>query len=203
MENRVLKIISLLFHPLFFPVYILLALLFFPWYLASLLPLQEKLMMMGTVVLTTVLVPLLFIYVLYRKKIIRSLYLESRPERIYPLLTVAVCYYITYYLLKGYPVSMLFSYYMLGCTFLAILSLILTFSLKISLHMVGTGGFLGMLVGLALNFSYPLAGAIAGMILVCGLVGYARLKTNSHKPPEVYAGFLVGAVVMFLLFFFV
>ena len=203
MENRVLKIISLLFHPLFFPVYTLLALLFFPWYLASLLPLPAKLMMMGTVVLTTVLVPLLFIYVLFRKKIIRSLYLESRPERIYPLLTVAVCYYITYYLLKEYPVSMLFSYYMLGCTFLAILSLILTFYLKISLHMVGTGGFLGMLVGLALNFSYPLAGAITGMILVCGLVGYIRLKTNSHKPSEVYAGFLVGAVVMFLLFFFV
>jgi hypothetical protein len=203
MENRVLKIISLLFHPLFFPVYTLLALLFFPWYLASLLPLPAKLMMMGTVVLTTVLVPLLFIYVLYRKKIIRSLYLESRPERIYPLLTVAVCYYITYYLLKEYPVSMLFSYYMLGCTFLAILSLILTFYMKISLHMVGTGGFLGMLVGLALNFSYPLAGAITGMILVCGLVGYIRLKTNSHKPSEVYAGFLVGAVVMFLLFFFV
>jgi membrane-associated phospholipid phosphatase len=41
------------------------------------------------------------------------------------------------------------------------------------------------------------------MILVCGLVGYIRLKTNSHKPSEVYAGFLVGAVVMFLLFFFV
>jgi hypothetical protein len=203
MENRVLKIISLLFHPLFFPVYTLLALLFFPWYLASLLPLPAKLMMMGTVVLTTVLVPLLFIYVLYRKKIIRSLYLESRPERIYPLLTVAVCYYITYYLLKEYPVSMLFSYYMLGCTFLAILSLILTFYMKISLHMVGTGGFLGMLTGLALNFSYPLAGAITGMILVCGLVGYIRLKTNSHKPSEVYAGFLVGAVVMFLLFFFV
>ena len=203
MENRVLKIISILFHPLFFPVYTLLALLFFPWYLASLLPLPAKLMMMGTVVLTTVLVPLLFIYVLYRKKIIRSLYLESRPERIYPLLTVAVCYYITYYLLKEYPVSMLFSYYMLGCTFLAILSLILTFYMKISLHMVGTGGFLGMLVGLALNFSYPLAGAITGMILVCGLVGYIRLKTNSHKPSEVYAGFLVGAVVMFLLFFFV
>jgi len=75
--------------------------------------------------------------------------------------------------------------------------------MKISLHMVGTGGFLGMLVGLALNFSYPLAGAITGMILVCGLVGYIRLKTNSHKPSEVYAGFLVGAVVMFLLFFFV
>lgn len=203
MENRVLKIISLLFHPLFFPVYTLLALLFFPWYLASLLPLPAKLMMMGTVVLTTVLVPLLFIYVLFRKKIIRSLYLESRPERIYPLLTVAVCYYITYYLLKEYPVSMLFSYYMLGCTFLAILSLILTFYLKISLHMVGTGGILGMLTGLALNFSYPLAGAITGMILVCGLVGYIRLKTNSHKPSEVYAGFLVGAVVMFLLFFFV
>ncbi len=203
MEDRIVKIISYLFHPLFMPVYIILMLISFPYYVASQLPVQSKLILLGTVAVMTVFIPLLFTAFMRRRKIIRSFFLESKEERIYPLLAVAVSYYITYFILKGYPVSALFSYYMLGSTFLAVLALIISFYLKISLHMIGLGGVLGLVLGMALNFSFNLFWPLIALVVASGLTAYTRLKTNSHKPSEIYSGFLMGGVTMFILFYFI
>jgi membrane-associated phospholipid phosphatase len=40
---------------------------------------------------------------------------------------------------------------------------------------------------------------IAILFLVAGLTGYARLKDNDHSPGQVYAGYLVGITINFLL----
>jgi membrane-associated phospholipid phosphatase len=37
-------------------------------------------------------------------------------------------------------------------------------------------------------------------LVVSGIVGYARLRLNAHSPAQVYAGFLLGAVLVTLLF---
>ena len=203
MKIRFETALSYLLHPIFIPTYIILLLITLPYYVASRLPVTSKLILAGTVVAMTVIIPLIFLAFMRQRKIIRTFFLESREERIYPLLTVAVAYYITYYILKGYPVSALFSYYMLGSTFLAIVALIVSFYYKISLHMIGIGGFLGLMLGMALNFSFDLLWPIAVLVALSGLLGYARLKSNSHRASEVYTGFLVGASVMFVLFFFI
>jgi hypothetical protein len=126
--------------------------------------------------------------------------LKSREERIYPLLIVAIYYYMTYYLLKNFHVSTLFSYYMLGSAFLVIITLIISFWMKISLHMVGVGGFLGFFIGLSLKLSLDIPGLILPLILLCGIVGSSRLNENSHNPSEVYLGFLAGVIVIMCLF---
>jgi len=145
---------------------------------------------------------LLFIFLLYKKKIVHSIFLESREERIYPILIIAIFYYLTYYLMKGIRTSPVFSYYMLGATLLTILALIITFYSKISLHMLGMGGMSGLILGLVFNLSLNSEYLLA-VIFVSGITGFARLKLNSHKPSEIYSGFLVGAVIMFFLFFLI
>ncbi|HTX87919.1 MAG TPA: hypothetical protein VMC08_02935 [Bacteroidales bacterium] len=203
MENRFERILSYVLHPLFVPTYIMGLLISLPYFVASRLPVLSKLILAGTVVTMTAFIPLIFMAFMHRRKIIRTFFLETREERIYPLLTVAVSYYITYYILKGYPVSALFSYYMLGSTFLAVLSLIISFYSKISLHMIGIGGFLGLTLGMMLNFGFNLFWPVVILVALSGLLAYARLKVGSHKPFEVYSGFLLGAGVMFILFFFI
>jgi hypothetical protein len=190
-------------HPLLVPLYILALLLYGNSFLSPGLSYSFKLTLIGLICLTTILFPHLFIYLLYRKKLVHSLFLETSEERIYPLLIIAIFYYLTYYLLKGIRISPVFSYYMLGATFLAILALIITFYSKISLHMLGAGGMTGLILGLAFNLSNGICYFLVGTILVSGITGFARLKVNSHKPSEIYAGFLVGAIVMFVLFFLI
>jgi hypothetical protein len=202
MEERIAKMFTLVFHPLFVPFYMLLILLNVNTFFAMMIPVKAKLLLSGLVFLTTILLPLLIVFLLYRLKIVKSFHLESREERIYPLLAVAVFYYLTYYLLKSFPISFIFSYYMLGSTFLTILAMIISFYRKISLHMIGIGGMLGLLMGLSLNLSLDLTWFVVAAIILGGFLGFARIQSNSHKPSEIYSGFLVGASVMFLLFIF-
>ena len=202
MEERIAKILSVLFHPLFVPFYMLLILLNVDRFFAMLIPVKVKLLLSCLVFLTTIFLPLMIVYLLYRLKVVKSFFLESKEERIYPLLTVAVFYYLTYYMLKSFPISFIFSYYMLGSTFLTILAMIISFYRKISLHMIGVGGMVGLLTGLSLNLGLDLTWFVIGAIILGGILGFARIQSNSHKPSEIYSGFLVGAVVMFLLFIF-
>jgi len=202
MEERIAKMFTIVFHPLFVPFYMLLILLNVNTFFAMMIPVKAKLLLSGLVFLTTILLPLLIVFLLYRLKLVKSFYLQSREERIYPLLTVAVFYYITYYLLKSFPISFIFSYYMLGSTFLTILAMIISFYRKISLHMIGIGGMLGLLMGLSLNLNLDLTWFVISAIILGGFLGFARIQSNSHKPSEIYSGFLVGVSVMFLLFIF-
>lgn len=203
METKLAKVISYLFHPLFIPLYICLILLNANTLFSPGLAFSFKLTIVGMVCLTTVLFPLLFIFLLYKKKLVHSLFLESREERIYPILIIAIFYYLTYYLMKGIRISPVFSYYMLGATFLAISALIITFYRKISLHMLGIGGMSGLILGLTFNLSSNMVYFLLLAIFISGITGFARLKLNSHKPSEIYSGFLVGAFIMFVLFFLI
>jgi hypothetical protein len=202
MEERFAKLLTIIFHPLFVPFYMLMILLNVNVLFAILIPIKAKLILSGLVFLTTILLPLLIVFLLYKLKLIKSFYLESREERIYPLLTLALFYYLTYYILKSFPISFIFSYYMLGSTFLTILALIISFYRKISLHMIGIGGMLGLLVGLSLDLGLDMTWFIVAAIILGGFLGFARIQSNSHKPSDIYSGFLVGAGVMFLLFIF-
>ena len=202
MEKRIAKILSIVFHPLFVPFYMLLILLNINSFFAMMIPVKAKILLISLVFLTTILIPLLIIFLLYRLKIVKSFYLESKEERIYPLLTVAVLYYLSYYMLKSFSVSFIFSYYMLGSTFLTVLAMIISFYRKISLHMIGIGGIFGLLMGLSLNLKIDLTYFVIAAIILAGLLGFARIQSNSHKPSEIYSGFLMGAAVLFLLFIF-
>lgn len=194
------KILSYLFHPLLIPIYLLIILLntytLSPYSLSCYL----QLTLIGITIFTAIVSPLLIVYLLLRFKIITSIYTETKEERVYPILTVAAFYYLTYILLKGFQVSAIFSYYMLGSTLLAIVVLFINFYKKISLHMVGMGSAIGLFSGLIYRFQIDFAMLIIVGILLSGLVGYARLESKSHHPAEIYAGFLLGLIVMTLLF---
>ncbi|MDP4282474.1 MAG: hypothetical protein Q8867_10050, partial [Bacteroidota bacterium] len=134
------------------------------------------------------------------RNLVRSFFLNQREERIYPLLTMAILYYITYYVMKGITASLFFNFYMLGATLLSVVALIISFYYKISLHMLGWGGCLGMLFGLVISFGFDMFWPVSVTIAIVGIIGTARLKLNSHKPSEIYSGFLAGAAVMFIIF---
>jgi hypothetical protein len=202
MTNKFAVALSWILHPLFFPLYTL-AILLLRVNLYAELPLSYNLLLAGIVLLTTLLFPLLIIGLLYKKKIISSLLLTVREERIYPILCMALFYYLTYYVLKGVTLSGFFGYYMLGATILAIAALLVTLFHKVSLHMISMGAFTGLFFGLMLGYGLDLLALVIPGILLSGLLGYARLETHAHKPGEIYSGFLLGFVVMTAMTFLI
>jgi hypothetical protein len=203
METKIARVISWFLHPLLIPLYTVLYLLNSGIYFSLFLSVEARLILITTFLVTTLLLPLGIVYLFYRKKIITSLEMVAREERIYPLLVTTLFYYLTYYLLKGIHVSFVLSFFMLGSTFLSILALVITFYMRISLHMIGMGGLLGMLAGLSANITLNLFVPILIVLFLSGLAGFARLKVDSHKPIEIYTGFLVGSAVMFVLFYLI
>jgi len=197
--SSLVRIISGLFHPVLMPFFTLMLMLQSHSFFAGLLPLKGILILMGSVLLTTVFCPLLMIYFLFRVKLVSSLYMEKREERILPLLSLGSFYYLTYYLLKGISLSVLFSYFMLGATLLVLLCLFVNFFFKISLHMAGIGGVTGFWLGLNIRQGTPHEILLSVLFILCGLLGFARLKDGNHTPIEVYTGLFLGAGVMFSL----
>ena len=195
----VARIISGLFHPVLMPFFTLVLMLQSHAFFSGILPLREILILMASVLLTTVFCPFLMIYFLFRVKLVTSLFMEKREERILPLLATGVFYYLTYYLLKGISLSVLFSYFMLGSTLLIIICLFVNFFFKISLHMAGIGGVTGFWLGLNIRQGTPHEILLSFLFLLCGLLGYARLEEGQHSPKEVYTGLFLGAGLLFIL----
>jgi len=199
MELRIAKIISYLFHPLLIPVYMILLLLNTSTYYSLIIPFKGKLLLTAIMFLTTILLPLFTSFLFYRIKLIRSFFPDSREERIYFLLNIAIFYYLSYYLLKGMHLSPVFSYYMLGSTILVIAAILISFFHRISLHMIGIGGMAGALLGMA-GIGSQMTIIALFLILCAGLTGSARVKINIQNPSGVYSGFMVGLIVMFIMF---
>jgi hypothetical protein len=203
MLQKIARIASYIFYPLFIPFYSFLILLNDNSYNAGRIPYTGKLIIEGLLLVTTIILPLLSCYLFWKKKLIRSVFLETREERIFPLITVAIFYYLTYYLLKGIHVPAVYSYFMLGLTFLVICALIISFFHKISLYMISLGSLLGVLFGLSFGHGMDQTQIIMVTLFITGVMATVRLTDKSHKPLEIYSGLFVGFAIMFLLFYFV
>ncbi len=201
METRIAKIISLIFHPIIIPTYILLILFNLKAYFSLIIPYHTKLIIIIMVFIMTFILPLLFTIILKKKDIVKTFQMETREERVYPFMITAICYYLTYYIIKQMQLPPVFYLINIGGVFLVIAILIINFYWKISVHLTGIGGMLGTLIGLSLRFMVDMPFIIFIVILISGLLGFARLKLHAHSPAQVYAGFLMGFSVMLLLFY--
>ena len=151
--------------------------------------------------ITTAMFPLLFLLIMVRQGVVNSFYLEKKEDRVYPLGITAIFYFLSYYLMRQLPLSDAFSLFLLGSTIIVITSLLITFFWKSSTHLMGIGGLLGGLTGLAIQLSIDLTWMIIYGLVISGLLGFARLQLNAHKPSQVYAGFLLAFFIMLLIFF--
>lgn len=201
-ETFLARLFSVAFHPLVIPTLGLLLLFQLDSYIQFAVPPQAKRFILVIVFINTAIAPALAVLLLKRTGLIRDVLLDDRSERLFPLLLSSLLFFLTYYLLRQVTLPSLIYYYMMGGTLLVIISLLITFRWKISLHMMGLGGYAGFLIATSLYLKIDISLLIGVCILVGGLVGAARLRLGSHTPMQIYAGYLAGAGVMLALFLF-
>jgi hypothetical protein len=190
--------ISLIFHPLLLTTYLVILLgIYFP---AMLMIESSKLwMIVAFVFVFTFLMPALNLLMLRAFKTIQSLTLHSRQERLFPFTLIAFIYalvaFLFYYKLHF---STNFNKLILIIFFLVLISLMITFFYKISIHSLAMAGGVGILVPLNKALDEPtLLIPTVALILVMGLVMSARLALGAHTLREVIHGGMVGFVVGF------
>ncbi len=195
----VAKLISILFHPLLLTTYLVIVLtVFFPSML--MIRNENQRIIVSLIFVFTFVLPALNIAMLRSFGTISSLMLESRQERIVPFVFISLLYILVTFLFHyKLPFSSNFNKLMIIITAMIVVSLIITFFYKISIHSLAMCGGIGILLPLnkvseQVNLLWP----TAITIVVAGLVMSARLFLGAHTPREVMYGSVVGFIVGFV-----
>jgi hypothetical protein len=131
-----------------------------------------------------------------RRGVISSLQMELKEERVYPFIVTIVFFFLAYYTLRDVQISEVYRLFLMGSTIMVVISLLINFISKISIHMVGIGGLTGSLTGISIRLNLDIVLLISVFILIAGIIGYARLNLAAHKPFQIYLGFVFGFLFM-------
>jgi len=192
---RLAKVVSIVFHPVFMPLYGLLIIFNAPT-LLSFIPFKIKELTFLVVAINNIILPLSIVLVLYSRGIIKSVYTHDKKERTLLLGIIMVLYLITTILMLRMPVPNLIRVYFISITFIALITIIINIFWRLSLHSVAVGGLLTIVCFMAYLFEVSVIQYMAAMVFLSGLVMFARLYNDDHEAGEVWTGFFVGIVSM-------
>ena len=147
MEEKLAKIFSVIFQPLLIPSITLFLLFNLNNYIALIIPTSARQMILGMVFIVTFVFPVLMMFILYKRKVIRSFNMSTREERILPLFITGIFYFMAYHIIKQLQIDEIYQRVFLGSAFLVLIALVISFIWKISIHMIGMGGILGVFIG--------------------------------------------------------
>jgi len=199
MEERIARIISVVFHPLLIPTYIIAVLLHLNVFFALIIPVEAKWKIIALVFITSALFPMLILYGMYRFRLVGDLMMDSKGDRIYPYIATSIFLFMSYYLIWQVNLSPVYYYCLLGASILSVITLLVNFVWKISAHTIAMGAAMGVFIGLQIVLHIDLIWQVAISILLSGIVGYARLRAGNHSQAQIYAGYLLGFSVLYLI----
>lgn len=187
--------ISVVFHPLFMPTYILLVAV-----MANPSTFQfidnDPVIMLVTVVVNTVILPAAAIGIMKPLGFVKSFQMRERTDRIIPFVAGLFFYIWTVVVfVKQGNSPVLFTAPLAGTLTAMILAfLINVLFIKISLHAVAMGVAVSYFIAMVPIAEKNILPFVILTILIAGLVGTARLLLKAHDQDEVYLGYLIGMV---------
>lgn len=205
MTNRIAAIISILFHPLLMATYLFAAFTIADPFMV--LPpgysIKGQWLIVLVVSLTTFVIPSLSMVMLKVAGYIKSLKLEERRDRFIPFIYITLFYGFTaYYFNKQMLVTNLAGGVFIVVALMILISAIINFYWKISIHGVAMGGMVGIFLLVSyINIDSNSIFLLFGSIIISGIVLSSRLRLYAHTPLQVYLGFLLGFIVSLMAIF--
>jgi hypothetical protein len=195
--KKIIPFFSYVFHPIFIPVY---AALFYFFWNDSYFTNPEKYFAIFQIVIITILLPILFFFLLRTAGQVDSIMISKISQRKIP---VVIQSFLTILLVRKsitldhYPE---FHFFFLGGLLSTVLALALLFlSTKASLHAISISAFTVFVIGLSVHSQTRNINLIAFLVLMNGFVASSRLEMKAHTPKELVIGFLLGIIPQLLL----
>lgn len=165
---------------------------------STLAPIRQEVFsgFLALIFLVTFILPVINIFIFKIFGTIGSLVMENRRDRVVPFIFISILYGVMTYLFQtkfniGFNES--FFRFLLIIDLLVLLSAMLTFFYRVSIHSISVCGMLGVLIPLCkASEESLLLYSTVGLIVLAGLVMSSRLQLNSHTPREVMVGAVVG-----------
>jgi hypothetical protein len=192
---------SYMFHPLFVPVYVVYILLYIHPSAFTGFSDENRFRTLVIVILNLVFFPLISVLLLRAVGFVESIYLKTQKDRIIPYIASGIFFFWTYTVFKQQSVYPLLLVSFVFAVFLASsAALIANIYLKVSMHAIGMGGWLGFFLVLMFTNSMLMSFPIAVVLLLTGLVCTSRLMNKSHIPFEIYLGLLIGILTQYVAY---
>jgi len=192
------KIISVVFHPLLMPLYGILIILSAPT-LFDFIPFEIKKLLFLIVLINNVFLPFSLMAYLRYRKLITSVVIDNREERVLPLILTTFFYFVTVYIFIKYRIPVFIKMFVLTAAIISLAVMIINLWFMISIHAAGAGALLAMVLVLSFRMQTPLTWFLVPVVLIAGAVLSSRLLLNSHTPGEAWYGFFLGFSVTALL----
>lgn len=193
------SVISFIFNPLLMPTYGMII----AFWLSTLqiLLTTDKITVIAAVALMTCVVPLVLFVLMRRFKILTDVHLNVQKERFIPYTITVVCYVVCALYLFNINAPTWMWMFMFGGASAAFISLVVNFFWKISAHMAGIGGLIGLLckINSCGDGIFDLMPVICAMIIVAGILGTSRIAMERHTLWQVLTGALNGFLCVFLI----
>lgn len=193
--NVVTSVISIILHPLLMPLYATFAVFNSGTYISFVTGNGLRNFIFIVIFISTYMLPSLTAWIMLKNNWIRSLEMQTRKERTLPFIATLICYIAGTYLLFKLPVPRIFGIMTGGATLAILWCLLVNFKWKISIHMVGIGGTMGLLFGYAYYFHADMRNTLMILSILAGILAWARLIRNAHVPAQIYIGFLGGFIL--------
>jgi hypothetical protein len=191
------KTVSIVFHPLFMPLYGL-GIIFTAPTIMGFLPVTVKKILFLMVLINNVFIPVTLLPLFRMRNIISSYNIEDRSERSIPLFTTAIFYSITSYIVFRFQVPVFLKTYFMASAILVVVLTIINFWWKISIHAAAAGAMTATVIVLAGKMYTPLTLYLIAIIIISGLILSSRLRLNAHNPVQVWSGYLTGLTGLIL-----
>jgi hypothetical protein len=140
--------------------------------------------------------PLILLFFLKAKKVILSWEVESRKERMFPLLFATMLYAITSYITIKYPVPIFIKAYFIGIFFVAASLTVINNWWKISIHAAASGAITALALLLTFRMYHLTILPLMAVIVIAGLILSSRLRLNYHTSAQTWFGFLLGFILL-------
>ena len=155
--------------------------------------------------------PLLTVYVMYKNKLISSIAIPKRKERLPVLALVFIYYSMTYYIFRNWNTTLLnllqpyLSFLFAGLILLLLLAFI-TLKWKISIHAASIAGLTGGMTAITL-VAQPITNlqqlflVNTFLLIFIGMVSFSRMYLKAHSATQILAGISLGFSLVFSLVF--
>jgi hypothetical protein len=189
----VAQIVSVLFHPLFVGVMMAAYLIYgHPDYFTGFYA-QEKMMKILAVINNNVFFPLLVVALLKALGFSKSVLLKTQKERIVPYIASITFFFWTYHVFKNQPETPRVLVNMCrGMFFTSAVALLLNNYFKISMHAMGVGGALGLMLLILFDGTLQTGLPLMVTVLMTGAVITARKVVSDHNWFDLFAGLILG-----------
>jgi len=202
--RSIAKITSYIFHPVFIPLYVGAFLLFVHPYAFTGFSMANRQRTFFIILLNLTAFPLLAVALLRALKFIDSFFLKTQKDRIIPYIACGIFFFWAYQVFKQperFPSLLVI--YVLGLFLASSAALIANIYLKVSMHAIGMGGWLGLFLLIFREQSMLMSWPMCMVLILTGWVCTARMLLHAHRQIDIYLGLLIGVLSIWVASFFV